>query len=120
MAYTVGEIVHVAGFPVHPPKGKYCIFVHVGPNWFFLINTENRKDYDCIPLLKKGRPFPTHDSYIGCKNIFQAEDSQITSKHGKLDSAELKALLQKVRDSKFIPQDKKKIIVAGIEQKLKS
>jgi hypothetical protein len=116
--YSVGDIVHVSGLPINPKKGKYCVLVCLAPNRFFLVNTENRLIYDCIPLNKKGRPFPVYDSFIGCKNIFEAEDKQINSVCGKLDDDELRYLLQKITESKFIPQVQKSPLISAIQSEL--
>ena len=120
MAFRVGDILHVTGLPIYPAKGKFCVLIQIAPNRFFLINTENRKEYDCIPLSKKGRNFPKHDSFIGCKNIFHAEDSQVDSKVGKINNEELSALATKVRDSKFIAKIQKDPILKAIEMEFKN
>lgn len=118
MPYRVGDIVHISSLDILPKGGKYCVFVTVGPNQFFLVNTANRAMYDCIPFNKKGRTFPNHDSFIGCKNIFSAEESQIDSSHGKLDDEELQVIHDKVEKSKFISKLKKAPILEAIKKEL--
>lgn len=119
MPLRVGDIVHITGLlSAHPDKGKYCVCITVGPNQFLLVNTENRAMYDCIPFDKKGRDFPRHDSFIGCKNIFTAETEQIESQHGLVDDAELATIRDKIRNSPFIPKVQIDPIVAAIEAEI--
>lgn len=120
MSYRVGDIVHVSGLPIVPQKGKYCVLITVGPNQFLLINTENRKMYDCIPLEKKGREFPVYDSFIGCKNVYTALDEQVDRKVGELDNSEVQAVFSKIETSKFIPKIQKGPILAALKAELEA
>lgn len=118
MSLQVGEIVHLELLLEHRPA-KYAVCICVAPNYFFLVNSENRKMYDCIPFPQKaGRKFPHHDSFIGCKNIFTAELKQISSRHGFLDHDELRTILAKVKSSKTIVARDKDKISKAIEEVL--
>lgn len=120
MSCRVGDIVYISGLPIYPAKGKYAVCVKTAPNRFLLINSENRAIYDCIALQKKAnRPFPKHDSFIGCKNIFEATDDQISSIHGCADDSELKAILVKIKNSPYIPKVQKNPVVEALENEIK-
>ena len=119
MAYNVGDIVHVMGLDIHEGKGKYAVFICVMPEQFFLINTESRTEYDCIPLQKKGRAFPEYDCFIGCKNIFDLRGgAKIDSSHGTLDGDELIELFNKVGTSRFISKIQRNPILNAIQDEL--
>ena len=110
--------MHVSGLGLPYRDSKFCVFVTVSPNQFFLINSKNRQMYDCIPLLKNGRKFPRHDSFIACSRVFQADDSQIDSHHGALEDNELQLLMTHVNLSKTLTGIQKKQITSAIAAEL--
>lgn len=119
MSPFVGDIVHVSGLEIYPAKGKFCVLVSVGPNRFLLINTDNRTDYDCIPLFKNGRDFPRHDSFIGCKNIFLGKpETRIDEVCGRLEDSELTNVFNKIQNSKYISRINKQPILDSIAEEL--
>ncbi|MGZ3697289.1 MAG: hypothetical protein ACXVCH_04270 [Bdellovibrionota bacterium] len=75
------------------------VILSIDPGEFLAVNTHDHGTYDAIPLLKKGRGFPRHDSFIGCRNVLMPSLSQITSKVGELDDEELNQLKAKFQVS---------------------
>lgn len=119
MRFYVGSIYHISDLPIDPKHGKFAVCVCVAPRLFFLINSENRAMYDCIPLPKmESRSFLNHDSYIGCKFLHEADDNQVDGYKGKLTNEELQALVQKIKSSAFLTKIQKDLLVKSIENEL--
>ncbi len=119
MPLRVGEIVHIKDpFGNGGGQDKFVVVISVGPDLFFAVNTLNRSWYDCIPLEKKGRAFPRHDSFIGCKNVLTAEPSQITGHVGSLDDDEMRALSEKITLSLFLAPILQRSLEANIKAEL--
>lgn len=115
MHFKVGDIAHTVVHGLSHSKGKYAVCVCESRQLFFLINTENRHHYDCIPILKKPtRNFPIHDSFIACRHAYEFPIESL-SFVSKIDSQELKLLLVKVKESKTLPFGQKRDIIQSIE-----
>ena len=103
MQYRVGDIVHVSDpFANGDGKDKFMVIVSTAPGEFLAVNTHDHGTYDAIPLQKKGRDFPRHDSFIGCKNILMPNLNQITRRVGELDVEEMNALKVKFQSSLYL------------------
>lgn len=92
--FEVGDVLYVYNTAVTPPEHKYSVFVCLNPNLFLLINTKNRKIYNCIPVKQEHNPYLKYDSFISCNRTFQYTLDQLkeTNKVGRLDFDTLKRL----------------------------
>ncbi|MEA1878413.1 MAG: hypothetical protein U9N86_16345 [Bacteroidota bacterium] len=109
----VGDVYLSNDIKVTPSKPKICICVHPAGLWFFLINTENRKMYDCIPILKKNNSFLNYDGYISTNFPFKLDHHEFQRAKflGKISETDIANILNKVNKSKFLtPIQKTKII----------
>lgn len=84
--FEVGDVLYVYNTAVTPPEHKYSVFVCLNPNLFLLINTKNRKIYNCIPVKQEHNPYLKYDSFISCNRTFQYTLDQLkeTNKVGRL------------------------------------
>jgi hypothetical protein len=98
----IGRVYLIRDLDIHGNGNKFGICVCVADRWVFLVNTENREMYDCIPFPKKEYDFPRHDSHIGCANIFSPTPEQIIAAERLIDIDEAQALLAKVSSSKTL------------------
>lgn len=99
---------------INPPKHKYCICINKEKRWFFLINSENRKRYQCTPIYKKNQSFLKYDSYISCNAFFQLDEEILSNvkKHlGVLSNNEIKELISHINNNvrTLSKSDKKEI-----------
>lgn len=90
---------------------KYAIAVSVSSSGFFLINSENRAMYDCIPLLKKGRAFPVKNSHIACAEMIIINPEKIVSEVGVIDREDAESIINHVSISRRLPGNEKKQII---------
>ena len=98
---------------------KYGICVCVSTSEFFLINSENKSFYDCIPIsAKQDRLFPIYDSFISCSNTIIAESDKIVSCCGQLDRNEAEALKTKVLSSALLTPNQIRDISQSIDNYL--
>jgi len=81
-----------------------CICVHPAGLWFFLINSANRKMYDCIPVLKKNNLFLNHDSFISTNPPFELKNNELQRAKflGRVSETDIGNILNKVNKSKFL------------------
>lgn len=114
--YEVGDIVKVYNRDVNPPHKKYSLCVHVKPNLFFLINSENREMYKCIPILEKDYHFLEHDSNIACNRTFSytLDDLRGCEIIGRLKISDMKSLYEHLIENvkSLSPQEKSQILDA--------
>ena len=88
------------------PQKEKC-HVCVTDNGFFLINTDNRKMYECIPILAVNYPFLNgQDRYVSCSRLFL-----YTSPYGIKDNKcplrreDVQAMRDKVEKSHILEQE---------------
>lgn len=111
MSLKAGWIYHVKYFDkVKPEHGKYAVCVCAAKNYFFLINTENRTIYDCIPIKAVQHPKLGQDRYVSCKIITTAGNAEIEPKY-QISDIFLKELITKISDSKFLSQTDKNLML---------
>lgn len=109
----VGDVYLSNDIEITPPKPKMCICIHPAGLWFFLINTENRDMYDCIPILKKNNVFLDHDSFISTNPPFTLKQDELEKAKylGRISETDIANILNKVNRSRFLtPLQKRKII----------
>jgi len=109
----VGDVYLSNDIEITPPKPKMCICIHPAGLWFFLINTENRTMYDCIPILKKNNAFLDHDSFISTNPPFTLKQDELEKAKylGRISETDIGNILNKVNRSRFLtPLQKRKII----------
>ena len=112
--FEVGDVLYVYNTAVTPPEHKYSVFVCLNPNLFLLINTKNRKIYNCIPVKQEHNPYLKYDSFISCNRTFQYTLDQLkeTNKVGCLDFDTLKRLYLHIKDNvNTLPPIEKNIIL---------
>lgn len=112
----VGDVYLSHDIKIDPQKPKICLCVHPAGLWFFLINSENRKMYDCIPILKENNPFLNYDGYISTNFPFELKDNEFQrSKYlGRISENDIAAILNKVNRSRFLTPLQKKDIIDSI------
>lgn len=117
----VGAVFYLYNSDIIPNNFKYSICVHIKPHYFFVINTENRKMYDCVPILKKDNAFLQYDSYIGCANYFVYKSEDIKDKKivGYLGYEDLNRLYLHLKNNvKSLPASIKKEILQSLNDEL--
>jgi hypothetical protein len=119
----VGDVYLSNDIKITPQGSKMCICVHPAGLWFFLINSENRRMYDCIPILRENNDFLDHNSYIGTKDIFILDKNVLGKAFhiGRISDHDIAAILNKINNSKFIaPIHKREIINSISSWRIKS
>lgn len=119
--FKVGDVLYLKNKSIIPNKSKYSICVHIRPNYFLLINSENRPFYDCLKIEKKDNSFLKHDSYIGCANYFVYEDYELKGKNiiGSLGYKDLYNLYNHIKNNvKRMPRQAKNEILLSLESVL--
>jgi hypothetical protein len=113
---AVGDVYRIQVTEVYPPKTKRCICIHPTGLWFFLINSENRDIYDCIPILKEKNNFLDYDSYISTNCTFEFDNELILKSNylGRISENDIGAILNRVNNSKFLSQNQKTEIINSI------
>ena len=114
----VGDVYLSAHIKVDPPKPKLCICVHPAGLWFFLINTENRRMYDCIPVFKENNPFLDHDSFISTNSPFTLKQDELEKAKflGRISETDIGNILNKVDRSRLLTPLQKRKIIDSISQ----
>ncbi|MCK5816533.1 MAG: hypothetical protein KAH15_00880 [Candidatus Marinimicrobia bacterium] len=112
----VGDVYLSHDIKINPQKPKMCICVHPAGLWFFLVNSENRKMYDCIPILKKNNSFLDYDSFISTNLPFELKNIEFQqSKYlGRISEHDIATILNKVNKSRFLTPLQKKDIIDSI------
>ncbi|MEA3391806.1 MAG: hypothetical protein U9Q91_02375, partial [Candidatus Marinimicrobia bacterium] len=112
----VGGVYLSNDIEINPQGPKMCICVHPAGLWFFLINSANRKMYDCIPVLKENNPFLNHDSYISTNLSFELKNNEFQrSKYlGRISETDIANILNKVNKSKILSLIQKEKIIDSI------
>lgn len=117
----VGDILRIFNREVVPPHDKYSLCVRVKPNLFFLINSENRKMYNCIPISEKNYSFLKHDSHIACNRTFSYSLSDLKGSEiiGHLNISDLRVLYEHlIKNVKTISPNEKTQILESLENLL--
>jgi hypothetical protein len=89
------------------PQKRKCHVCITDDGQFFLINTENRAMYDCVPIFAKHYPFlQGTDRFVSCSRLFK-----YTPPHGVADNQcplrrkDVEAIRDKVENSKVLEQE---------------
>lgn len=112
----VGDVYLSNDIKINPQKSKICICVHPTGLWFFLINSENRKMYDCIPILTENNSFLNYDGYISTNFPFKLNHHEFQRSKfiGRISEIDIAAILNKVNNSKLISPIHRKEIINSI------
>lgn len=117
-----GSVLKILNKDISPAKYKYsvCVLSSCERPLFFLINTENRKMYDCIPILKSAHGFLSHDSYISCNRVFEynKEAIEAASNMGRLTTEQTRYLIAHIEKSKYLPKDILNDILLSLRESL--
>ncbi len=113
---VVGDVYLSNNIKVTPPKPKICVCVHPAGLWFFLINTENRKMYDCIPILKENNSFLNYDGFISTNSPFTLNQKEFEKAKflGRVSETDIANILNKVNKSKILSSIRKREIIDSI------
>lgn len=121
MSLSVGDVLYLYNTQIKPEHSKYSACVHIKPNYFLLINTENRKMYECLPILRSDNKYLQHDSYIGCSNYYVYDDDKIKDEQivGHLGYKDLNALYFHLKNNvKKMPKKIKDEILLSLNNAL--
>lgn len=118
MTVEIGEILLIENNEIYPPKKKFSVCVCISPNYFFLINSENRAFYKCTPIRQSEHPFLSHDSFISCVRPFLYSEEQIANakRKGSLSFKELRVLLYFIEQNASFAE--KETVIAAIKEYL--
>jgi len=111
MNVTAGSIIFYYQSNIIPPKYKYAVVVSAVKKWCFLINSDDREHYHCLPILKKNQAFLQYDSFISCSNFFEYDLSKVKKIVGVLSDSEKEALCLHLSASRTISKINKEIIL---------
>lgn len=117
MSLNVGDVLYLHNSAIIPAKNKYSACVHIRPHYFLLINTENRKMYECLPISQKDNKYLKHDSFIGCTNYYIYNDEDLKGKVpvGRLGYKDLNALYLHFKNNvKGMPTKVRKEIIQSL------
>lgn len=108
-----GDVVKGFVKDVEPPKKKYCVCINPLERLFFLINTENRRHYDCIEISSQSYEFLNGlNRYISCSRSFYIpKQNQKEKVLGKIMPGDLKKIVEQIHLSKRLaPNVKPKLL----------
>lgn len=114
-----GDVFWVYHNDVYPQKHKMDVCVCAQRGWFFLINSENRKMYDCVPILKAHHRFLKHDSFVSCSRVFAPEKGELGKKIGTISREVMQEMLVRVQVSETLEQEKIEMITMSLMRTLK-
>jgi hypothetical protein len=77
----------------------------------FVINSENREHYHCLPISKQNHDFLKHDSFISCSNFFEYGPDTVEKIVGNLSKSEKDTLRCHLSSSRTISKINKEIIL---------
>jgi hypothetical protein len=118
---NIGDIIGVHSCPVRPkPKFKYLICVDPIKRVGFVINSEDREHFYCIPINKKDHSFLRTDSFISCSNPMSYESKNIDKIYSSLSRTELLALYRHVEAARKLTPIEKKNILQNLDSRLES
>ncbi len=115
MDVKVGNIIFYYQDSIYPPKHKYAIVISTVKKWCFLINSENREHYHCLPISKQSHDFLKHDSFISCSNFFEYDSNKVKKIVGNLSKSERDALRYHLSSSRTISKINKEIILNELD-----
>ena len=110
----VGSIIFYYHSSIYPPKNKYAVVISAVKKWCFLINSEDREHYHCLPIQKGNHAFLKHDSFISCSNFFEYDPSKVSKIVGALSKAEKSNLCNHLSKSRTINKVNKEIILSEL------
>jgi len=111
MDVKVGNIIFHYQDLIIPPKHKYAVVVSTVKKWCFMINSENREHYHCLPIAKQNHAFLTHDSFISCSNFFEYRADKVKKVVGNLSELEKNTLRHHISSARTISKINKEIIL---------
>jgi hypothetical protein len=102
--FRIGKILRVqVNIFNRPEKIGVCVNLKNGGGHLFLINSENREMFDCIPFgVKPGRYFPTAESFLSCKNSHDCTGKPVLVDYGYIHKTECDEIIAKVMTSRFL------------------
>ncbi|MDR0572198.1 MAG: hypothetical protein LBG48_05080 [Rickettsiales bacterium] len=118
--YEVGDVIHC--FNPKIGKNKFHICVCVSKDYFIVINTENRRFFECVELEARDYKFLNGiNRFVECAEIFHHDIQIIISgqKKGKILEKDLKNIVNKIQKSARIPEYQKKIVIPELLKKIK-
>ena len=117
MKIEAGGIYLIYNDDVNQPKAKFSVCVCVHERWFFLINSEDRKIYDCIPIYKADYGFLKHDSFISCsrKFIYSLDRLRASKFQGLISQKSATEIISKVKSSKTLERGAIKQIIESLD-----
>ena len=104
-----------------PQKSK-CHVCITNDEQFFLINTENRAIYDCIPIYANEYPFlKGQNRFISCSRLFRyVHSNKVDDNQCPLLRKDVKAIRNKVKNSFVLEQENIEKILESIDKWLSS
>lgn len=103
---------------IYPPKEKRCICVNLSPDLFLLVNTLNRKNYDCIPILQRDHSFLGMDRWIECADAFDLSSVNISDRISFLTFDEIVLIHKKIKENKKMKKSVKTKILNSLDELL--
>jgi len=98
-------------------KHCVCILVSADKDKYVLINRFDIKKYDGFEIKKSDYAFLDQDiRYVGCSRVYDFGKDRILRKVGNLTYNDMKRILEKIRNSKFITAEEKDVIVPKLEK----
>ena len=106
---------------IKPPKDK-CHVCVTESDEFFLVNTDNRTIYECVPILAANYPFLNgQDRYVSCSRLFKyTPPSEIKDNKCPLRSEDVQAIRDKVESSHVLEQEYINKILLALDNWLKN
>ena len=91
---------------IYPPKSK-CHVCITNDEQFFLINTENRPMYDCVPIAAEHYPLlKGQDRFVSCSRLFKySPPEKVDDNQCPLRLEDVKAIRNKVESSYILEQE---------------
>lgn len=103
---VLGSVMRIFVNQIDPVKYKYVVLVERGQEQCLLINTENRKAYQCLAISANDYPFlKGKDRYISCSQSFRIapEDLDRAADVGQLTPSDLQRIADFMGQSNGIP-----------------
>ena len=95
---------------------KRCICISTGNGKYLFINSHHRDKYDDFKIESSEYSFLNHDSYVGCSEIIMLKDEHIIKKVGNLKYDDMRKILNKIKNSKFIVEAERDVIAVELEE----
>lgn len=132
MPVAVGDVLHAFAQITNPPKPKFFVVVCcIDPVRVVFINTKNRADVlrtpalgpTQVPVSPKELPCLTHDSWIGCQEVYGWPDGlndvvAAGGARGRVSDTTLQRILSAIENSPLIPAKQIKRCISAIQAQL--